>query len=274
VGSVTYAGFEAITASSGVDTLTGPAVAAQWTVRGANSGEIIFDLFSIGFSGVENLTGGVAVDQFVIAPTGSLSGHLNGGTTASNSVSYSDWMVDVTVDLTTLVAANTTAINGTVRNMAVVLGGSGNDTLTGNGSLPTVLVGNAGADVLMGGSGRDILIGGLGADALVSGGGEDILIGGYTAHDGTPDALLALLAEWRNTARTLTTRVDNLRGPATATDPRSNGTHFLNFDTVFADADDDMLTGDTGRDWFWGQIGEISDFLASGSAADLLDVLE
>jgi Ca2+-binding RTX toxin-like protein len=48
------------------------------------------------------------------------------------------------------------------------VGGSGNDTLTGN-SLANILVGNAGGDTLNGGSGDDSLFGGTGDDTYVFG---------------------------------------------------------------------------------------------------------
>ncbi len=39
-----------------------------------------------------------------------------------------------------------------------------------------VIVGGAGNDTITGGSGRDILIGGLGSDTIRGGSGEDIVI--------------------------------------------------------------------------------------------------
>ncbi len=52
-------------------------------------------------------------------------------------------------------------------------GGSGNDTLTGNG-VSNVLNGGAGADKLYGGAGNDTLVGGAGADRMSGGAGNDI----------------------------------------------------------------------------------------------------
>src|SRR5262249_60243885 len=73
---------------------------------------------------------------------------------------------------------------------AVLLGGSGNDTLDATGSVgPTVLFGDTGNDLLLGGSGNNILIGGAGVDTLVGGSGEDVLIGGDTAGGGRPGKL-------------------------------------------------------------------------------------
>ena len=54
----------------------------------------------------------------------------------------------------------------TVRNIENVTGGSGNDTLTGDG-LANTLSGGAGTDVLTGGAGNDTLSGGAGADQFV-----------------------------------------------------------------------------------------------------------
>jgi Ca2+-binding RTX toxin-like protein len=53
------------------------------------------------------------------------------------------------------------------------VGGSGNDTLTGN-SAANSLFGNAGRDVLVGGSGNDRLFGGLGNDRLTGGAHKDV----------------------------------------------------------------------------------------------------
>jgi serralysin len=57
------------------------------------------------------------------------------------------------------------------------IGGSGNDTLTGNG-LANVLAGNGGSDRLNGNAGHDTLKGGTGSDRLFGGGGGDVLNGG------------------------------------------------------------------------------------------------
>ena len=51
----------------------------------------------------------------------------------------------------------------TIRNIENVIGGSGNDTLTGDG-LANALFGNGGNDILKGGGGNDVLDGGTGID--------------------------------------------------------------------------------------------------------------
>src|SRR5262249_7953707 len=151
------------------------------------------------FSGVENLTGGTGVDTFRFGAKGSLSGNIDGG-------SFGDWLdysllsTSVTVDLTT---GKATGVAGRVQRIQNVLGGSGDDTLTGSsGGLKSpnpgdnILVGGPGDDTLTAGAGRCILIGGLGSDTLVGGPGDDILIGGRTTFDTNRAALQAIFAEW------------------------------------------------------------------------------
>jgi Ca2+-binding RTX toxin-like protein len=90
-----------------------------------------------------------------------------------------DWLVyaagsaAVTVNLATASASGF----GTVANIERVVGGNGNDTLTGNG-LDNRLDGAAGDDTLAGGGGVDTLIGGDGADSLAGGLGNDSIQGG------------------------------------------------------------------------------------------------
>jgi Ca2+-binding RTX toxin-like protein len=229
----------------GTDTVIGPNAAATWIINGSGAGS----LNAMPISGIENLTGGSGVDTFDIAPGGSLAGLLNGGTGGRNVLSYAQWSAPVSVNLATKVA---TAIGGQVSNVAVVVGGSGDDQLTGNASLPSVLVGGPGSDTLTGGSGRDILIGGSGADSLTGAAGDDLLIAGRTSFDQNAQALLAILDEWSTTARPYATRVNNLRGIDSGT--RLNGSYFLQnepTDTLESDPGTlDSLIGGLGQDWF------------------------
>ncbi len=100
----------------------------------------------------------------------------------------------------------------------MLIGGSGNDALTGRSTVATILVGGFGNDTHLGGSGRDILIGGFGSDTLNAGSGDDLLIAGSTIHDADQAALFAIFAEWTNTTRNFATRVNNILGVGTGTD--------------------------------------------------------
>ncbi len=68
----------------------------------------------------------------------------------------------------------------TLNRGAFMLGGAGDDSLTG-GTAADLLVGNAGNDRLNGGAGADVLLGGMGTDTLDGGAGNDSLLGGAGA---------------------------------------------------------------------------------------------
>src|SRR5262249_43823309 len=86
-------------------------------------------------------------------------------------------------------------------------------------------------------------------------GSDDLLIAGFTAFDLDQAALEAILAEWTS-PRSYETRVANLRGAGSG--PRLNGDYVLRIDgpgrTLFDDDDEDKLTGDSGRDWFFANL--------------------
>ena len=268
LSSVTYTGLDIVQGGSATDTLVGPNVAVSWTIDSVNAGEIDVGARILRFESMENLTGGTASDSFEISSTGQLTGNLNGGAgTGLNSLSYEAWSSNVSVNLSTAVSGNATAVSGVTNNLTIVTGGTGNDTLTGNSGRNSVLIGGSGNDILAGLSARDILIGGLGSDTITGLGGEDILIAGRTQHDNDRAALLAIVAEWTSTLRNFSTRVSNLFGTGTGT--RLNGSTFLNVDSVFNDPESvDSLTGGTSSDWFFADAPEITDFVTIGANAD------
>ena len=288
VGTLRFVGFENLTGGSladtfsfvaggtiqgtanggdGTDTVLGPNAATNWLLQGAGQGT----LNGGAFLGIENLTGGNGIDTFMVGPTGTLSGSLNGGTGARNALSYESWLSGVSVNL----ASNSaTAIGGQVSNVTIVIGGNGNDQLIGNSSASSVLVGLTGSDTLVGGSGRDVLIGGDGADFLSGGAGDDLLIAGGTIHDQSVPALLAILDEWSSPARSYATRVSNLRG--TGSGPRLNGEIYLQKSpTVSLRVDPstlDSLLGGLNQDWFiTDDVSDFTDRVTSGPLAEQRD---
>jgi Ca2+-binding RTX toxin-like protein len=154
-------------------------------------------------------------------------------------------------------------------------GGPGNDKLEG-GPGNDILLGGEGNDKLESGQGSDLLIGGRGRDQLEGGGDDDLLIGGNTVFDAKPAALEAIQAEW-SSPRSYEARVANLRGVGSG--PRFNGNYVLRSDgpdrTLFDDDDEDKLTGDSGRDWFFanlvgdGDKDKVTDRLSSEFGDDL-----
>jgi autotransporter-associated beta strand protein len=166
------------------------------------------------------------------------------GGTGSNTLDYSSYTTDVSVNLQTGTATDLAGIKDpntgrvTIQN---VIGGSGNDTLL------------AGAD-------RSILIGsGGGADHLFGGSGEDILIGGitdYTQPNLNVAAIDAILQEWNRTDLSFDDRMSDLLTGSNSQGVAANnvigGTAILfNSTTVHDDLAADALTGGTGRDWYF-----------------------
>ncbi len=133
----------------------------------------------------------------------------------------------------------------TVTIPAILLGGTGTNTLSVVGSSANnLVVGGSGKDVLTGGMGRDILIGGGGADTLNAGSGGDVLIGGSTIYNANLTALAALMAEW-GSGDSYQTRVEDLFGLG-----GQNGTTLLNATSVVNDAAIDQLVRGNELDWF------------------------
>jgi len=275
-GGIIATNIRTIVGGTLVDTLTGPNASTIWTVSGPNAGSLQLGANAIAFSGVENLIGGTGDDDFTIAPTGSLTGGLQGGSgTGRNSLSYAGWSSSVVVNLSLTTAGNATAIAGSTLGISMVTGGQGNDTITALASLSSVLVGNGGNDILTGGAGRDILVGGLGNDTIQGGSGDDILIGGWTSLDAQPNAWRSILAEWQST-RSYAQRTSNILG--VGTDPRLNGEFYLNrstdlvADTVFGElGSSDQLTGGLQQDWFFGELLEVTDLASTGTAPERRD---
>jgi Ca2+-binding RTX toxin-like protein len=137
--------------------------------------------------------------------------------------------------------------NVTLANNIIVpiweYGGDGNDRLQGaKGN--DVLLGEAGNDFLDGHQGNDLEIGGIGADRILGGPGDDLLIAGTTSFDKDDAALFDIIQRW-GSSDTYANRVANLRtGEHALTTSGDNA-------TVQQDADKDMLTGASGKDWFF-----------------------
>lgn len=116
------------------------------------------------------LSGGVGNDTLV----GGLGNDTLDGNTGIDTVSYATRTVGVIANLTTNVTSFSDA-SGEIDTLASIenlIGGSGNDNLTGN-SADNLLDGGIGQDNLSGGSGNDTLIGGAGIDVLDGGAGND-----------------------------------------------------------------------------------------------------
>jgi hypothetical protein len=153
----------------------------------------------------------------------------------------------------------------------IVYGGSGNDTVTADVSVPvfflagsgnnvahivngpSVLVGGAGQNTLQAGVSRSILIAGSGPAHLAAGQSETILVGGTTDYDGNVAALEAIMAEWSRVDEDYQTRVNHLVGPgAGGSAGGRNGSYFLNASTAHASSAADTLVGGPALAWYFG----------------------
>ncbi len=252
-----------LTGGTGLDTLIGPTANNLWQISSLGGGSLNA---SLTFDGFENLTGASGADVFDVQPTGAISGTLNGGL-GINTLSYATWTADVVINSVVGSASNIAMVTPT---FSILIGGSGNDTLSAFPTVASVVIGNAGNDSLRGStSGRDLVFGGEGVDQLFGLGGDDILFGGSTIYDSSTSNLGDLHAEWKS-KRTYQQRVDNLRGGPITGVPL-NGSSLLSNTPVDALLDDglaDVLTGDIGTDWF---IASEIDQIVDRALSELID---
>ena len=136
-----------------------------------------------------------------------------------------------------------------------VIGSAGNDSLTGNKTTPTYLMGGGGDDTLMGGDGNDTLAGGTGNDTLVGGVGDDTFV--YTGGMDTISNLAGNAQDFKISARGTSEKIDisslelsesDLEKVLAATSATGNGTTILidNGDTYlkFGGTTDDPVATD------------------------------
>jgi hypothetical protein len=232
-----------VSSSSAGDTLIGPNATNVWWITAANAGTV----GSFHFSGVENLTGGTGVDEFVFSAGATNSGKIDGGTANGNDwLDYAAYTSAVTVNL----AANSASgvdggAAGGIANIRNVRGGQGVNTLTGN-SQGNILTGGAGNNMINGGSGRSILIADKGTSTINGGSADDIVIGGYTSYDGSGNAndqaLMAIMAEWQS-SDSYSTRVSKITAGV------AGGAKLVVGTTVFSNGKTNTLNGGGGSNW-------------------------
>ena len=217
-------GNETLTGGDGNDSLSG----------GAGN-----DLLT-GGKGDDQLLGGTGNDSYLFADTDTAEidtvTELSGAGTGTDMLDFTTLTTAVTVDLNSEVALAThanrtiktsgTPANKLAGNFENVIGGLGDDGITGNGAANSLLGGSgadtinggAGADTIKGGAGNDSISGGAGADAIRGDDDDDILNG-----DADNDTILGGLG------------IDVIHG--------NDGN-----DTVIGGADNDQLFGDAGAD--------------------------
>ncbi len=164
----------------GSDTLLGGS--GNNTITGGSGNDTL-----IGGTGSNVLNGGGGTDTFVLAThaggaptkdtlTNSTSTNILSLTKVTNGLTFSLAIGSGTAQLADSVAGYSLDIASNV--FATVVLGSGNNNVTGNGTLGTTIVAGSGNNTLTGGTGNDTFVGGSGSTVMTGGGGSDILLGG------------------------------------------------------------------------------------------------
>jgi Ca2+-binding RTX toxin-like protein len=229
-----------ITGGGGNDTLTTNNGAHTFNLTGHNAGNFA----NITFSGIQSLVGGTGRDAFRFTNNSAvLDGTINGG--GGDFLDYSGYTIPVTVNLATGAATGVDGGKaGGISNIQNVIGGAGNDTLSGDAQ-GNILIGGGASNVINGGAGASILMAGSGTATVNGGSGNDILIGGTTSFDTSYSTLDSLLAEWQSN-KAYAQRVSDLKHGGGL-----NGTNTLVLNTTVHGGGADTLVGKGPNDWFF-----------------------
>jgi Ca2+-binding RTX toxin-like protein len=165
-GNDTLSGIENIEGSSFNDTLTGDDNANRIVGLGGN------DTLEGGAG--DDIVDGGAGDDLIIGGDGAGDDTYQGGD-GSDTVSYASTSQGVTANLASGTASGVEIGTDTLISVANLIGGTGNDSLTGD-AIGNLLDGAAGDDFIQGGGGNDTLQGGAGNDTI-DGGANDTGIG-------------------------------------------------------------------------------------------------
>jgi len=211
----------------------------------------------IGNDGTNVLEGGAGNDIF---DGGGGDDTLDGGGD-TDTADYSGDSVGVTVDLgagtaTMEEGVGTDAFTSTDTLIAIenVIGGTGDDTLTGDGGA-NALEGGDGVDTVTGGAGDDTIDGGAGIDTLIGGAGDDTLTGGQGG-DNTSDNNIA---DYGAATAAITV---SLSASSSVTGDGSVGTDTLiGVETILGSDHNDVFTADGS---FSGQYGAFNEFEGRG----------
>lgn len=161
------------TAAINANLTTGNIVRGTYTDIATNFENIVatsYDDTIYGTSGANVIDAGAGNDKIY----GRGGADVIDGGTGTDVVYFDDATTGLTVNLQTG-AIGGAAAGVTLLNIEGVVGGSGNDTLTGLATVASTLSGGAGDDVLTGGSGADTFDGGTGHDTVYGSLGADTI---------------------------------------------------------------------------------------------------
>ena len=212
----------------------------------------------IGSNLADEIFGGAGNDQ--IAGLGG-DDFLDGGS-GVDTVTYAGTTQGVIVDLAAGTATGAEIGSDTLSAIENVIGGSGDDVITGNAN-GNRLEGGGGADVLDGGAGNDVLLGQAGDDLLIGGSGEgdDVLDGGAgvdtVTYASTTQGVIVDLAA--GTATGAETGSDTLSAIENVIGGSGD-------DAITGNANGNRLEGGGGDDTINGRLGD--DFIDGGAGFD------
>ena len=154
------------------DVLSGINRPGVWTIS-STGGTYVSMGRSLTFSGVESFSGSGFDDRFIIKNDANLTGSID-GRSGNDTIDFSDASASI---IATLMNGYMNVFKGGVTSIENIIGGSGNDNLTGD-ERNNILDGGSGNDFLAGLDGNDSLISGTGNNVLDGGNGDDLFWSG------------------------------------------------------------------------------------------------
>ena len=204
------------------------------------------------------MVGSTGNDRFV-ANVGDGNNSYDGGL-GTDTYDLSATAAAATVNLVTGVSASADTGTDTLAGIENVVGGSGNDTLTGDGT-DNVITGGAGNDTVVGGAGNDTFIAtvGDGNDSYNGGAGIDTYDLSATTANATVNLNLTtaqLISADAGTDLLTFGTIENVTGGAGS-------------DTITGEGSNNVLSGGAGNDSLDGRAG--NDTLIGGAGNDTLN---
>ncbi len=158
---------ESFVGGAGKDTLVGSNTVSIWAIAGTNAGSVN----GLAFSAFENLTGGTAADNFQIASGATITGKLDGGKSAVNTLDYSGDSAAVSVNLQSSTATGISAYS----NIQSLIGGPATTLVGPNKTITWNITGaNAGNVNGLSFTGVGTLTGGTQNDTFVFANGASV----------------------------------------------------------------------------------------------------